>query len=127
MASGTCHGRSANREQNPPHFRASSIPIAAARTYWAANRPAGSYHLTFAVAALFPGPGHRAYRSAFLDKVSIDFGVAEDGHHHVPLLVYPFCYSPVGAADPGRHPDRTHPLPAIRKYRQLFPAICRIS
>ena len=29
----------------------------------------------------------------FLDVVPIRFGVAEDAHYHVPLLVSPFAYS----------------------------------
>ncbi|MEO1541864.1 MAG: hydroxyisourate hydrolase [Pseudomonadota bacterium] len=29
----------------------------------------------------------------FLDSVPIRFGIAEDGHYHVPLLLSPFGYS----------------------------------
>jgi 5-hydroxyisourate hydrolase len=54
---------------------------------------AGAYRLQFHVADYF-----RAQRVAlpdppFLGIVSIDFGIAGEGHYHVPLLVSPFAYS----------------------------------
>ena len=59
-----------------------------------ANLPAGRYRLTFGVAAYFRGCGVTLPEPPFLDEVSIDFGVAENGgHYHVPLLVSPFSYS----------------------------------
>lgn len=54
----------------------------------------GAYRLTFAVAAYFRGRGMTLPEPPFLDRVSIDFGVADgQGHYHVPLLVSPFGYS----------------------------------
>ncbi|WP_141226353.1 hydroxyisourate hydrolase, partial [Photobacterium sanguinicancri] len=54
----------------------------------------GLYSLTFAVAAYFRSKGVTLPDPPFLDSVTIDFGIAEDGaHYHVPLLVSPFAYS----------------------------------
>lgn len=54
----------------------------------------GRFRLTFAVADYFRGKGVDLPEPPFLDRVAIDFGVAEDeGHYHVPLLVSPFSYS----------------------------------
>lgn len=54
----------------------------------------GTYRLTFAVADYFRGQGVSLPEPPFLDKVRIDFGIADpDGHYHVPLLVSPFGYS----------------------------------
>ncbi len=55
---------------------------------------AGSYRLTFAVAAYFRRKGTPLSDPPFLDRISIDFGIAEGGgHYHVPLLVSPYGYS----------------------------------
>lgn len=61
----------------------------------AAGRPfaAGRYQLRFHVAAYFRAQGVMLADPPFLDVVSIDFGMASDGHYHVPLLVSPFAYS----------------------------------
>lgn len=53
----------------------------------------GRYALTFAVAEYFAGEGVALADPPFLGDVRIAFGVAEDGHYHVPLLVSPFAYS----------------------------------
>ena len=54
----------------------------------------GTYRLVFDVAAYFKGRGVALPEPNFLDKVSIDFGVAHaDQHYHVPLLVSPWSYS----------------------------------
>lgn len=53
----------------------------------------GRYRLTFAVADYFLKLGVVLPEPPFLDAVTIDFGVAGDGHYHVPLLVSPFGYS----------------------------------
>jgi 5-hydroxyisourate hydrolase len=54
----------------------------------------GTYRLTFAVAGYFRGRGVTLPDPPFLDRVAIDFGVADAvGHYHVPLLVSPFGYS----------------------------------
>lgn len=55
---------------------------------------AGTYRLVFDVAAYFSGCGVTLPEPQFLNKVSIDFGVADTSqHYHVPLLVSPWSYS----------------------------------
>jgi 5-hydroxyisourate hydrolase len=53
----------------------------------------GRYSLLFAVAAYFRAAGVDLPDPPFLDIIAIDFGVSEDGHYHVPLLVSPYGYS----------------------------------
>ena len=54
----------------------------------------GTYRLVFDVAAYFGGCGVALPEPNFLNKVSIDFGVADTSqHYHVPLLVSPWSYS----------------------------------
>ena len=54
----------------------------------------GTYRLVFDVKAYFSGRGVALPEPAFLDQVSLDFGVADVGsHYHVPLLVSPWAYS----------------------------------
>lgn len=54
----------------------------------------GRYALRFSVAAYFRAQGVALSDPPFLDEVTIDFGIADDGgHYHVPLLVSPFSYS----------------------------------
>lgn len=53
----------------------------------------GRYRLTFAVADYFRAAGVALPDPPFIDVVAIDFGVADGGHYHVPLLVSPFGYS----------------------------------
>jgi 5-hydroxyisourate hydrolase len=50
--------------------------------------------LVFEVAAYFKARGVTLPEPAFLDQVSLDFGVADtSAHYHVPLLVSPWSYS----------------------------------
>ncbi len=54
----------------------------------------GTYRLVFDVAGYFKGRGVALPEPSFLDKVSLDFGVAQpEQHYHVPLLVSPWSYS----------------------------------
>lgn len=53
----------------------------------------GRYRFTFAVADYFRAMGVALPDPPFLDIVTIDFGIADAGHYHVPLLVSPFSYS----------------------------------
>ena len=54
----------------------------------------GTYRLSFDVAGYFKARGVQLPEPNFLDKVSLDFGVAHtDQHYHVPLLVSPWSYS----------------------------------
>ncbi len=53
----------------------------------------GAYRLEFSVAAYFRKSGIDLPDPPFLDVVNVDFGMADAGHYHVPLLVSPFGYS----------------------------------
>ncbi len=54
----------------------------------------GTYRLVFDVAGYFRSRGVALPEPSFLDKVSLDFGVAHpEQHYHVPLLVSPWSYS----------------------------------
>lgn len=55
---------------------------------------AGTYRLVFDVAAYFRGRGVQLPDPPFLDRVTLDFGIAgPQEHYHVPLLVSPWSYS----------------------------------
>ena len=55
---------------------------------------AGTYRLSFEVAAYFRASGVELPEPPFLDHVHLDFGIAHaDQHYHVPLLVSPWSYS----------------------------------
>jgi 5-hydroxyisourate hydrolase len=59
-----------------------------------ASLRAGNYRLVFDVAAYFRGRGVELPQPPFLDRVTLDFGVADvAAHYHVPLLVSPWSYS----------------------------------
>ncbi|MEY4713282.1 MAG: hydroxyisourate hydrolase [Pseudomonadota bacterium] len=54
----------------------------------------GTYRLVFEVAAYFSARGVQLPQPPFLDRVSLDFGVADTAaHYHVPLLCSPWSYS----------------------------------
>jgi 5-hydroxyisourate hydrolase len=53
----------------------------------------GTYELVFHVGDYFRACGIALPSPPFLDVVPLRFGVAEDAHYHVPLLVSPFAYS----------------------------------
>lgn len=54
----------------------------------------GTYRLEFEVAAYFKARGVDLPEPPFLDRVGLDFGVADVAqHYHVPLLVSPWSYS----------------------------------
>ena len=53
----------------------------------------GTYRLVFDVAGYFKARGVSLPEPNFLNRVSLDFGVARtDEHYHVPLLVSPWSY-----------------------------------
>jgi 5-hydroxyisourate hydrolase len=55
---------------------------------------AGTFRLVFDVKAYFAGRGVALPEPAFLDRVSLDFGIADPAaHYHVPLLVSPWSYA----------------------------------
>lgn len=54
----------------------------------------GRFELRFHVATYFRGLGVALPDPAFLDIVTVPFGIAEpQGSYHVPLLVSPYAYS----------------------------------
>jgi 5-hydroxyisourate hydrolase len=53
----------------------------------------GLYELLFHVGDYFRARGVTLPNPAFLDIVPIRFGICEDAHYHVPLLVSPYGYS----------------------------------
>jgi 5-hydroxyisourate hydrolase len=54
----------------------------------------GTYRLVFGVAAYFRSRGVQLPDPPFLDRVALDFGVADPRqHYHVPLLASPWSYS----------------------------------
>jgi 5-hydroxyisourate hydrolase len=62
--------------------------------YDSASLRSGTYRLVFDVAGYFKSRGVTLPQPSFLDKVSLDFGVAHTNeHYHVPLLVSPWSYS----------------------------------
>ena len=62
--------------------------------YDASNLRAGCYRLVFEVADYFRGKGVDLPDPPFLDRVTLDFGVANTAqHYHVPLLVSPWSHS----------------------------------
>jgi 5-hydroxyisourate hydrolase len=58
------------------------------------NLQAGVYQLVFLVGAYFAGQPIVTAKPAFLDRVPVQFSIADpSGHYHVPLLVSPWAYS----------------------------------
>ena len=53
----------------------------------------GRYEIMFHVGDYFRRAGVALPDPPFLDLVPLRFGVTEDAHYHVPLLVSPFAYS----------------------------------
>lgn len=53
----------------------------------------GAYELLFHAGEWFDRTGLALPAPKFLDLVSIRFGMAEDAHYHVPLLLSPYGYS----------------------------------
>ena len=56
--------------------------------------PTGVYELDFEAGAYFRSIGVVLPDPAFVDRVTLRFGIADArGHYHVPLLVSPWTYS----------------------------------
>lgn len=53
----------------------------------------GSYELLFHVGDWLDAQGHKGESPRFLDVVPLRFGMAEQDHYHVPLLISPYGYS----------------------------------
>ena len=54
---------------------------------------AGQYELIFFAGDYMRAAGVALPEPAFLDQVPIRFGLADDTHYHVPLLISPYGYS----------------------------------
>jgi 5-hydroxyisourate hydrolase len=53
----------------------------------------GEYELIFSAGAYFRAQGLDLPETMFLNDVPIRFGVSEEKHYHVPLLISPYGYS----------------------------------
>lgn len=53
----------------------------------------GQYELVFKAGDYLRAQGTELPEPAFLDEVPIRFGMADETHYHVPLLLSPFGYS----------------------------------
>lgn len=53
----------------------------------------GRYELEFHAGDYLRATGQQGAEPLFLDVVPIRFGMAEDSHYHVPLLLSPYGYS----------------------------------
>ena len=53
----------------------------------------GTYELIFFAGDYLDRTGQALPEPKFLDQIPIRFGLAEDAHYHVPLLLSPFGYS----------------------------------
>lgn len=59
-----------------------------------ASLQVGNYRLVFDMAAYFRARGVQLPEPPFLDRVTLDFGIADtNAHYHVPLLATPWSYS----------------------------------
>ena len=53
----------------------------------------GSYELVFFAGAYLRATGQAGAEPLFLDQVPLRFGMSEETHYHVPLLLSPYGYS----------------------------------
>ena len=53
----------------------------------------GTYELVFHAGAYLDAAGVREETPRFLDIVPLRFGMSEESHYHVPLLLSPYSYS----------------------------------
>jgi 5-hydroxyisourate hydrolase len=54
---------------------------------------AGVYELVFEAGAYLDATRQKVSEPKFLDAIPLRFGIAEDSHYHVPLLLSPYSYS----------------------------------
>lgn len=59
----------------------------------AADFQPGEYELVFHVGAWLDAQNHPAAKPRFLDRVPLRFGMSEQDHYHVPLLISPYGYA----------------------------------
>ena len=53
----------------------------------------GEYEIVFRAGQYLRSVGHELPDPAFLDDIPIRFGIADETHYHVPLLLSPYGYS----------------------------------
>lgn len=53
----------------------------------------GEYELIFHVGEWLDAQGHQAAKPRFLDQIPLRFGMSEQDHYHVPLLISPYGFS----------------------------------
>lgn len=53
----------------------------------------GEYELVFHVGAWLDAQGHQGGKPRFLDQIPLRFGMSEQDHYHVPLLISPYGFS----------------------------------
>lgn len=53
----------------------------------------GTYELVFHVGDWLDAQGHAGSKPRFLDVIPLRFGMAQQDHYHVPLLISPYGYS----------------------------------
>ena len=53
----------------------------------------GEYELVFHAGDWLDSQGHDAAKPRFLDVIPLRFGMSEQDHYHVPLLISPYGYS----------------------------------
>ena len=53
----------------------------------------GTYELRFFAGDYFENQNLKFSKVKFLDEIIIRFGISDDTHYHVPLLISPFGYS----------------------------------
>jgi len=53
----------------------------------------GQYELVFEAGDYLRRSGAKLAEPLFLDEIPIRFGMSEEAHYHVPLLISPFGYS----------------------------------
>ena len=59
----------------------------------AASFRTGTYELVFHAGEYLAAAGLKVGSPPFLDLVPIRFGMSEDSHYHVPLLLSPYSYA----------------------------------
>lgn len=59
----------------------------------AAEFETGEYELVFHVGGWLDAQGHEAAKPRFLDQIPLRFGMSEQDHYHVPLLISPYGFS----------------------------------
>ena len=59
----------------------------------------GTYELRFFAGDYFNKENLNLKKIKFLDEITIRFGISDNTHYHVPLLISPYGYSPIEAVN----------------------------